>query len=262
MTSRLRATGVSVRLAGRLVLDGVDVEVAPGAWVSVIGPNGAGKSTLVRALVGTVATVAGTVTIDDHTLGQLGRRGWSRRVAVVPQAPVIPPGTTVHDYVLLGRTPHLGPLGREGAADLAVVHRVLSDLDLVAMADRTLSSLSGGERQRVVIGRALAQEAPVLVLDEPTTALDIGHQQDVLELVDQLRRERGLAVLATMHDLTMAGRYSDRLVLLEGGRVVAEGTPAEVLTEEVVARFYRARVRLLSDEDGTLVIVPRRGPQA
>jgi iron complex transport system ATP-binding protein len=258
VTSRLRAHGVSVRLGGRRVLDGVDIEVPPGAWVSVIGPNGAGKSTLVRALAGTVDR-EGTVTIDDQTLGAIGRRAWARLLAVVPQTPVIPAGASVHDYVLLGRTPHLGPLGREGAGDLAVVHRVLSELDLVEMAHRPLASLSGGERQRAVIGRALAQEAPVLVLDEPTTALDIGHQQEVLELVDRLRRERGLAVLATMHDLTLAGRYSERLVLLDAGRVVAEGAPAQVLTEEVVARFYRARVRLLADDDGSVVVIPLRG---
>src|SRR3712207_5983642 len=136
----------------------------------------------------------------------------------------------VLDYVMLGRTPHISPLGRESAADLAVVDSVLRRLELLPFAGRMLSTLSGGERQRAFLARALAQEAPLLLLDEPTSALDIGHQQDVLELVDELRRDSALTVLATMHDLSVAGEYADRLVLMAGGRVVAAGPPREVLT--------------------------------
>jgi iron complex transport system ATP-binding protein len=178
-------------------------------------------------------------------------------VAFVPQSPIVPPGMSVASYVLLGRTPHLGPLGREGAHDLGVVARTLEQLDLTAFAERPLDTLSGGERQRAMVARALAQEAPVLLLDEPTTALDVGHQQEVLELVDRLRREHELTVVSTMHDLTLAGQYADRLLLLDHGQVVVSGPPEEVLTQENLARFYGARVRVLL-EGGALVVVPVR----
>jgi iron complex transport system ATP-binding protein len=163
----------------------------------------------------------------------------------------------VLDYVLLGRTPYIAPLGRESASDLAAVQEVLTALDLVGLRARRLDTLSGGERQRVFLARALAQGARILLLDEPTTALDIGHQQEVLELVDRLRAERGLTVLATMHDLTIAGEYADRMVLLAGGRVVAAGTAWEVLTEDLLARHYRVRVKVIDGGQGPLVVPVR-----
>jgi iron complex transport system ATP-binding protein len=178
-------------------------------------------------------------------------------IALVPQAPVIPAGVTVADYVLLGRTPHIHPLGVEGARDLTAVHDALGHLELLAMADRVVATLSGGERQRVLIARALAQGAPIVLLDEPTTALDVGHQQQVLELVDDLRRQHGLSVLSTMHDLTLAGQYAERLVLLDAGRVVVEGPAGEVLTEENLARYYGAKVRIIHD-GGQPVVLPFR----
>src|SRR5690606_39771859 len=171
---------------------------------------------------------------DGRPAGRLRRRERARLVALVPQSPVVPEGITVADYVLLGRTPHLRPLGAEGPQDLAVVHDALALLDLVPVAGRSVSSLSGGERQRVLIARALAQGAPIVLLDEPTTALDVGHQQQVLELVDDLRRCRGLSVVSTMHDLTLAGQYADRLVLLDAGRVVVERS--EEHTSELQSR--------------------------
>jgi iron complex transport system ATP-binding protein len=255
----LVARGLRVQRAGRALLDGVDVTVAPGQWLTVVGPNGAGKSTLVRALAGLVAA-EGTIEIDGRPTDRLARRHWARAVAVVPQVPVVPPGASVFDYVLLGRTPHLGRLAKEGPHDVAVVHAVLAELELVMMADRDLHTLSGGERQRVFVARALAQEAPVLLLDEPTTSLDVGHQLDVLECVDRLRVTRRLAVLSTMHDLTLAGRYAHRLVLLHDGRVVAEGDPATVLTEENLARYYGAPVRVLDDGQGVVVVPQRTNP--
>jgi iron complex transport system ATP-binding protein len=165
----------------------------------------------------------------------------------------------VIDYVLLGRTPYLGPLGRESAADLAAVAGVLDRLDLAGFAHRQLESLSGGERQRAFLARALAQGATLLLLDEPTTALDIGHQQDVLELVDRLRADGALTVISTMHDLSIAGEYADRMVLLAGGRIVATGEPREVLTEPLLAEHYRARVAVIEGAQGPLV-VPIRPP--
>jgi iron complex transport system ATP-binding protein len=242
-----------VTLGGARILDGVRLTVAPGEWVTVIGPNGAGKSTLLRA-VGGLLPIAGAITLFGTPSANLRRRERARIVATVAQSPVVPSGMAVIDYVLLGRTPYIPALGRESAADLAVVHQVLDRLDLARFAARPLMTLSGGERQRVFLARALAQGATLLLLDEPTSALDIGHQQEVLELVDQLRRDRGLTVLATMHDLSLAGEYADRMVLLDAGRVVADGPPHEVLTESLLATHYRARVRVIDGEHGPLVV--------
>jgi iron complex transport system ATP-binding protein len=249
-----------VTLGGARILDGVWLTVAPSEWVTVIGPNGAGKSTLLRA-VGGLLPIAGTITLFGTPSANLRRRERARIVATVAQSPVVPSGMAVIDYVLLGRTPYIPALGRESAADLEVVHQVLDRLDLAGFAARPLMTLSGGERQRVFLARALAQGATLLLLDEPTSALDIGHQQEVLELVDQLRRDHGLTVLATMHDLSVAGEYADRMVLLDAGRVVADGAPREVLTESLLAAHYRARVRVIDGEHGPLV-VPIRSRQA
>ncbi|RMH75622.1 MAG: ABC transporter ATP-binding protein [Actinomyces sp.] len=244
--------GVSVELGGREVLRRVDLVVGRGEWVDVIGPNGAGKTTLLRAVLGAVAHTG------RLTLSRLGARPSprerARTVAYVPQSPVIPPGVAVVDYVLLGRTPHHGPFGADSPRDLAVVAEVLERLDLARLAERELRSLSGGERQRAVLARALAQEADLLLLDEPTTALDLGHQQEVLELVHELRREQGLTVLATLHDLTLAARYGDRLALLADGRIVADGPAVEVLTADHLETHFGARVRVLDDPDGPVVV--------
>lgn len=248
---------VVVAFDGVEVLCGVDLWVPPGGWVTVVGPNGAGKSTLLRA-VGGIVDATGSIDLGGRPAAGMTRREMARLVALVPQEPVIPRGMRVIDYVLLGRTAHLGFFEAEGAADLDVAVKALADLDAGPLADRTVDTLSGGERQRIVIARALAQESPVLLLDEPTTALDVGHQQEVLDLVDRLRAERNLTVLATMHDLTLAGQYADWLVMLDAGEVVVAGSADEVLTEEAVARHYGARVRVVPDEAGPIVVPVRR----
>ncbi|WP_262283373.1 ABC transporter ATP-binding protein [Micromonospora sp. MA102] len=245
-----------IDLGGTPILAGVELTVAVGEWVTVIGPNGAGKSTLLRA-VGGLLPAPGAVSLFGTPINSLRRRDRARVVATVAQSPVVPAGMSVLDYVLLGRTPYIPALGRESAADLAAVHEVLDRLDLGAFGRRELATLSGGERQRVFLARALAQGATLLLLDEPTSALDIGHQQEVLELVDQLRREHRLTVLATMHDLSIAGEYADRLVLLADGRVAAAGPPQEVLTEALLARHYRANIRVIPGEHGPLVVPVR-----
>jgi iron complex transport system ATP-binding protein len=245
---------VGIRLGGRVVIDEVSLRVASGGWTTLIGPNGAGKTSLLRAVAGMIPH-SGSVAVDGRDPLALHARERARLLAVVPQSPLLPPDMTAGEYVLLGRTPHLGMLGRAGGHDHNAVSGALARLDLAHLARRRLGSLSGGERQRAVLARALAQEAPVLVLDEPTTALDVGRQQEVLELVRELRAERSLTVLGAMHDLTLAGQYADRLALLDGGRLAAEGAPAEVLTEELVVRHYRARVRV-ARLDGATVVLP------
>jgi iron complex transport system ATP-binding protein len=259
VTAAIGISRVSVALDGTPILHGVDLTVEAGEWVTVIGPNGAGKSTLLRA-VGGLLPFSGSINLMGTPLAKLRRRDRARVVATVPQSPVVPPGMTVLDYVLLGRTPFIPALGRESARDLDAVDAVLTRLDLVGFAGRALETLSGGERQRAFLARALAQEATVLLLDEPTSALDIGHQQEVLDLVDELRRDHGLTVLASMHDLSIAGEYAERMVLLARGRVVAAGPPSTVLTEVLLAEHYGARVRVVEGDQGPL-IVPIRAPR-
>jgi len=249
--SGIVARDLVVDFDGRRVLHGLDLDVAPGEWRNVIGPNGAGKTTLLRCLLGTVDH-EGTIELAGASPHKPAGR--ARVLASVPQTPVIPPGMLVADYVLLGRTPHRGVFGRDTDTDLAVAADVLERLDLGGFFRREVRSLSGGERQRVVLARALAQQTEILLLDEPTTALDLGHQQDVLELVEELRRERGLTVIATLHDLTLAARYGDRISLIAEGRIVEAGAPAEVLTAPTIAEHFGATVRIIDDPDGPVIV--------
>jgi iron complex transport system ATP-binding protein len=246
-----------VTLDGTEVLHGISLSVAAGAQVCLIGPNGSGKTTLLRAVAGLVGH-AGSIHLGGDDPAALSRRELARRVALVPQQPVIPPGMTVVDYVLMGRTPYIPYLGTESRRDLEAVAAVLDQLDLVRFAPRRLDSLSGGELQRAVLARALAQQAPILLLDEPTSGLDVGHQQQVLELVDGLRARQELTIVSAMHDLTLAGQFADELVLLDAGRLAAAGPARSVLTERVIGRHYGATVRVLEDPDGGLVVVPVR----
>jgi iron complex transport system ATP-binding protein len=245
----LRNLGVS--FAGHQVFSDVDLDVADGEWVNIVGPNGAGKTSLLRAVLGTIEFQG-----EVHVFGARRERAleWASRVAYVPQTPVIPTGITVGAYVLLGRSAHRGVFGKERAVDQQVVADLFERLKLGEFMDRTVDSLSGGERQRVVLARALAQQARVLILDEPTTALDLGHQQQVLELVDALRVSDGLTVLATLHDLTLAARYGDRMLLLADGGVQAEGPAADVLTVTNIARYFGADVRIIDDEAGPIIV--------
>jgi iron complex transport system ATP-binding protein len=255
MTAALVAEGLTVRVGNKALLDDVAVTVEQGEWLTVIGPNGAGKTTLVHAVAGLRSLDAGRVALSGHELSSLRDRARAGLVGFVPQTPVVPEGMSVADYVLLGRVAHRSLLRSESPTDRAVVGEVLARLDLVDLAARAVQTLSGGERQRAVIARALAQEAPLLVLDEPTTGLDLRHQLEVLEVVAQERRSRRLAVLATLHDLTLAGRFADRLCLLDKGRTVATGSVADVLTEPLLREHYGVDVAVL-DVDGVPVVVP------
>lgn len=242
--------GVEVFYGGRRVLGPISVQAADGEWVGLIGPNGAGKTTLLKTAVG-AAPYRGLVSLN----GLERRRGLD--IAWMPQRPQMPQDMGVADYVMLGRTPHLGYLKAETRHDVETVRLALEKLDLSDFARRPLGTLSGGEAQRAVLARALAQEAPVLLLDEPTASLDVGHAVEVLEVVDDLRRKEGLTVVSAAHDLTLAGRYAERLYLINRGAVAAEGHPRKVLTEDNLKSHYGAGIRVLDDADGPIVVPVR-----
>jgi iron complex transport system ATP-binding protein len=251
---------LSVRYGDAVALDDIDGQADHGEWVGVIGPNGAGKTTLLNAIARLVP-FSGTIMISGQPAARLSRRQLARLVAYVPQRPVLPPDMTVADYVLLGRTAHIGYLGAESAADRSVCADVISRLDLAPMAGRPLRAMSGGELQRVVLARALAQEAPVLLLDEPTSALDLGRRMDALELIDEIRRERSLTVLSAIHDLTLAGQFADRLLLLANGRIAASGPATEVLRDDTLSRHFGAGVQVMITGTGDLAVISRRLPR-
>ncbi len=256
MNAAVEARHVSVTLGDTRAVDGASLMIQPGEWVALIGPNGAGKTSFLRAIAGLVPA-AGKIFLQGRAEPLTSRRELAKVVALVPQLPETPPALTVAEYVLLGRTPHIGYLGSEGDFDRFVAAEAIDRLGLAAFIHRSLGSLSGGERQRVVLARALAQAAPILLLDEPTSALDLGRQQEALELLDELRRQDGHTVISAMHDLSLAGQYADRLLLLDRGRIVADGSPDEVLTEDVIADCYHAEVRILRD-GGNVFVLPKR----
>lgn len=256
----LRVCNVSVRLGGARVLRDVTVEIPAGTWLGVVGPNGAGKTTLLRAAAALCPVESGRIELLGENVADMTPRHRALGAAYVPQDPLIPPGISVRDYVLLGRNPHIGFFAVESARDHDAVSQVLARLELEHFRERPIETLSGGERRRVVLARSLAQEAPVLLLDEPTNGLDLGHAQEVLELIDQLRADRGITVVSAIHDLTLASQYAPSLVMLSGGEVVARGGAAEVLTESRLAEHYNARVRIEPAPHGSagVIVSPAR----
>jgi len=254
----LEVAGATVVLGGATVLRNVSAAVGQGEWLGVVGPNGAGKSTLIRTIVGLVP-YEGQVRIAGREFALNEHRRRARAVAYVPQRPVMPRAMTVTDYVLLGRAAHHSYLGADTARDRSVAAAVLERLELTRFARRALGQLSGGEAQRALLARALVQEAPVLVMDEPTASLDLGHAQMVLELADELRRENGLCVLCAIHDLTLAAQYSEQLLVLSGGVAVASGRPGDVLSAANVSRVFGASVEVLAGRSGP-AFAPVRSP--
>lgn len=257
-TPLLEACGIEADLGGSPVLRGVDLRVEPGEVVGLVGPNGAGKSTLLRVATGLVDPTRGHVRVAGRSLADLSRRELARQVAVVQQLPEAPHAMQVRELVTLGRHPHLPLLGRESARDLAIVEEAIRLAGCLGLADRALGTLSGGERRRAFIARALAQEASLLLLDEPTANLDAGAQSEILELVTKLTRS-GTGVLLVVHDLTLAAAFCHRVVLLDRGRVVAEGPPHDVVTDDIVRRVYGPAVSVITHpRSGAPMIVPAR----
>jgi iron complex transport system ATP-binding protein len=256
-TLTMRDVGVRYSRKGPVALAAFGGTVTPGEWLGLIGPNGAGKSSLLKAIVGLVDHT-GTIELDGESLAAMSDRDRAARVAYVAQSPLIPDDMTAREYTRLGRTPYIGYFGSPSSADRAIVDEVLERLRLGEFANRLMGELSGGERQRIVLARALAQQAPVLLLDEPTSALDIGHQQQALELVTELRQTEQLTVISALRDLTLAGTYTDRLTMLNQGEHVISGTPQEVLTADRLGTIYHVCVSVEHDE-GQVIVTPRRG---
>jgi len=248
---------LSVRVGSATLVDEVTLNVESGTWCTVIGPNGAGKTTLVEAVAGLRRTSEGTISIQGSLLSAMNDSQRARAVSLVPQHPEVPPGMTVREYVALGRTAHHGLFRASGPEDRHVVDSVLERLSLDEFAERDVVTLSGGERQRMVLGRAMAQSTMVMVLDEPITGLDLRHQMELLELLKKEVADCGLTVFATLHDLTLAGQFADRLVLLDRGRVVLDGAAGEVVRSPELAECYGMKLRVV-DVDGADVVVPVR----
>jgi len=245
----------------RPALDGVTLAAERGAITAVVGPNGSGKSTLVRALLGLVQLDAGAITVDDEPLASIDRRELARRVAVVTQSESITFALPAREYVALGRYPHEGTWSAEGAADTSAIDRAMRLAGVEEMAARGTDELSGGEWQRVRIARALAQGGRGLVLDEPSTFLDVGHEMAMFELFARLARE-GTAVLLVSHQLNLVARFADSIVLLDHGRVAAAGSPSEVMRASVLERVYQWPLVITRDPAvGAPALLPLRRPQ-
>ncbi|MFH8496316.1 ABC transporter ATP-binding protein [Streptomyces coeruleorubidus] len=254
--SRLAARGVTVGYGARAVIDDLDVAIPPGVITTIIGPNGCGKSTLLRTLSRLLKPSKGTVVLDGDDIARLRTRDVARKLGLLPQAPVAPEGLTVADLVARGRHPHQSWLRQWSSDDADVVERALAMTGVADLADRPVDALSGGQRQRVWISMTLAQGTDLLLLDEPTTYLDLAHAMDVLDLVDDLH-ESGCTVVMVLHDLNLAARYSDNLIVMREGSILAQGHPRDVLTAELLHEAFGLRAKVIDDPVGDRpLIVP------
>ena len=260
--SRLRAECVRLGYGDRTVVDGLDLEIVTGTVTAVIGPNGCGKSTVLRALGRLLRPSGGQVVLDGKRIDSIPTREVAKVLGLLPQAPTAPEGLTVGDLVARGRHPHQAWYRQWSRDDEEAVARALEWTGIAELAERPVDELSGGQRQRAWISMALAQGTDLLLLDEPTTFLDLAHQVDVLELVRRLHAEAGRTVVMVLHDLNLAARYADRLVAMRDGRIVAAGAPAEVITEELLAEVFGLAARVIEDPvAGSPLVVPVGGPR-
>ncbi|HAE60129.1 MAG TPA: heme ABC transporter ATP-binding protein, partial [Anaerolineae bacterium] len=243
---------------GRPVLKNITFGMQKGEILALVGPNGSGKSTLIRALSGILPVSSGTIRLSGRLMSGFGPAERARQIAVVPQGIQLPPAFTALETVLFGRTPYLNFLGQLSADDERIARDSLERVDTLSLAERRVGELSGGEQQRVLLARALAQCTPILLLDEPTSHLDLQHQMTLMELVYKLARECELTVLVALHDLNLAARYADRIALLENGELRFIGIPAEILTEETLSRVYGWPVQVVKHPfNGTPLVLPK-----
>ena len=253
----LQARQLSLGYGEREVVSRLDVTLPPGRITVVVGPNACGKSTLLRAMARLLPPLAGSVLLDGRDIHRTPTKEVAAALGVLPQSPVAPDAIVVADLVGRGRYPHQGWFRRWTRADDEAVAAAMLATDVLDLADRSVDELSGGQRQRVWIAMALAQETGVLLLDEPTTYLDISHQLDVLDLLTDLNRDRGVTLALVLHDLNLACRYADHLIAMKAGRIVAEGTPGDIVTESLVHEVFGLRSAVIPDPaSGTPMVVP------
>jgi len=253
----LIAEELTLGYGDRTIVESLDLQLPAGRVTTIVGANACGKSTLLKAMARLLSPSAGQVLLDGKSIHRLPTKQVARILGLLPQSPLAPDGIAVSDLVSRGRHPHQGALSRWTSADDAAVARALEATDTAHLADRSVDELSGGQRQRVWIAMALAQETDVLLLDEPTTFLDISHQIDVLDLLTDLNRDRGTTVAMVLHDLNLAARYADHLVAMAGGRIIAAGEPGAVLTEETVREVFGLDSRVVPDPlTGRPMIIP------
>ncbi|ASU77230.1 ABC transporter ATP-binding protein [Actinopolyspora erythraea] len=261
--NRLCARDLSLGYGDRVVVDGLDLDVVDGTITGVIGPNGCGKSTLLRALGRLLQPKRGSVLLDGEPIHRMSTKEVARRLGLLPQSPVAPEGLCVADLVARGRHPHQAWYRQWSSDDESAVAEALALTGIDDLADRSVDELSGGQRQRAWLSMALAQGTDLLLLDEPTTYLDLSHQVDVLELIGRLHVESGRTVVMVLHDLNLAARYADRLVAMSEGRIAAQGAPEEVLTERLLHEVFDLRARVIPDPvTGTPMVVPAGGRQS
>ncbi|QTE31194.1 ABC transporter ATP-binding protein [Pengzhenrongella sicca] len=254
----LLADGLTLAYDKLVVAQDLTVAIPRGSFTVIIGPNGCGKSTLLRALARTLTPRAGRVLLDGEPMARLRTRDVARRLALLPQSPIAPESITVGDLVARGRYPHQGLLRRWSAADSTAVADAMAATEVTDLRDRHVAELSGGQRQRAWLAMALAQDTDLLLLDEPTTFLDIAHQYEVMDLLAR-QHERGRTLVAVLHDLNQAARYASHVIAMRAGRVVAHGAPADVVTHELVRDVFGLECRVLPDpETGTPMVVPTR----
>ncbi|MFD5224244.1 ABC transporter ATP-binding protein [Microbacterium sp. NPDC058342] len=254
---QLAAENITLGYGDRTVVDGLDLAIAPGRITSIVGANGCGKSTLLRALARLLRPEAGQVVLDGASIRSRSTREIARVLGLLPQSPVAPEGIAVADLVGRGRHPHQRTLSRWTAHDYAVVAEALDATGIADLADRSVDELSGGQRQRVWIAMALAQETDILLLDEPTTFLDVAHQVEVLDLLTDLSVSRGTTIVMVLHDLNLAARYSQELVAMKQGRVVAVGAPADIVTADLVHEVFGMANQVTVDPvSGTPMVTP------
>lgn len=253
----LEAQSLSVGYGERLVIPALSLEIAMGTITALVGPNGSGKSTVLKTLARLIAPRSGAIYLDGKAIASLSTREVARQLAILPQGPTAPEELTVGELVEQGRYPHAGPLRMLREQDSAAITQALTQANMLELCQRRLDSLSGGERQRAWIALALAQSTPILLLDEPTTFLDVGHQLEVLTLIQQLNRTQAKTIVLVLHDLNQAARFAERIIALREGHIVADGPPRAVLTPDLLAEVFQVKATIINHPiDGLPVCLP------
>ena len=258
--TKLEMQNVTLGYGRKVVVKDITFQMKPGEILGLVGPNGCGKSTIIKALSRVISPYSGRILLDGKNISTISRRDLSRWLGVVPQIPLLPSTFTAFEVVLMGRNPHLGLFQYEGPKDMAIAWRAMEKTSVQHLARRRIGELSGGEIQCVVIARVLAQETEAILLDEPTANLDISHQVEILDVIKSLCQENALTVVAALHDLNLAAEYCDRLVLINNGRIYAEGTPSEVITADNIKEVYGAGSYVYSHPlSGLPAVLPNAG---